>query len=297
MLAQHEVRGAGGLALGAVHSGRVGQLDVLARIAGRESAQLGDASAAQREAAVDADVGDGPGVAVAHPEVAIVAPGRDPIPDPEPLTCVGGDRAAVIDVPGGNQPVADESVQHGCLLARVGHHPHPVVATVAAVEGVGGELGQRLGAFGFAGVDPDVSPAPQRVPDLTDPLTNRLTNSLTRVRAGRGVGGPAHAPADPGDHPDPHRLPKGAPPRLDEPSGRRAYLLRAGTDALGRPDTSSAGLDLRTCGERATLCGRASAVRSGVLYARGSNACLCNRTVMPVHSAALSTLQAAKPDD
>ena len=52
----------------------------------------------------------------------------------------------------------------------------PPRALVTGVEGVGGELGQRLGAFGVAGVDPDLATAPQRVPHLTDPLTNRLTN-------------------------------------------------------------------------------------------------------------------------
>ena len=124
MLAQHQVTGAGGLALGAVDRGRVGQLDVLARIAGGEGAQLGGASAAQGEAAVGADVGDGPGVAVAHAEVAVVAPGRDPVPDPEPFPGVGGDGVGVVDVPGGDQPVADRAVQRGRLLAGVGHHQH-----------------------------------------------------------------------------------------------------------------------------------------------------------------------------
>ena len=201
MLTQHQVAGAGGLALGAVDGGRVGQLDVLACVTGREGAQLGGASAPEGEAAVGADVGDGPGVAVAHAEVAVVAPGRDPVPDPEQFPGVGGDRAAVIDVPGGHQPVADESVQHCCLLAGVGHHQHPARALFAGDEGVGGEPGQRLGAFGVAGIDPDLATAPQRVPDLTNPLTmpltnlltNRPTNPLTRVLAGRGVGGGAGA--------------------------------------------------------------------------------------------------------
>ena len=55
----------------------------------------------------------------------------------------------------------------------------PPGSPVAGVDGVGGELCQRLGAFGVAGVDPDLAAAPQRVPHLTDPLTIRLTIRLT----------------------------------------------------------------------------------------------------------------------
>ena len=62
-----------------------------------------------------------------HAEVAVVAPGRDPVPDPEPFTGVGDDRVGVVDVPGGDEPVADRAVQRGCLLAGVGHHQHAAV--------------------------------------------------------------------------------------------------------------------------------------------------------------------------
>jgi len=67
--AQDQVRGGDGLALGAVDRGRVGQLDVLTDVAGRDGAQVGGVPAPQREApvvTVGADGGDGPGVAVRH---------------------------------------------------------------------------------------------------------------------------------------------------------------------------------------------------------------------------------------
>ncbi len=44
---------------------------------------------------------------------------------------------------------------------------------------VGGELGERLGAFGLAGVDADLATGPECLEHLTDMLTEILTGRLT----------------------------------------------------------------------------------------------------------------------
>ena len=108
---------------------------------------------------------------------------RSPTPSRSPV--VGDDGVGVVEVAGGEESVADRAVQRGRLLAGVGHHQHAArvaAAGVAGVDGVGGELRQRLGAFGVTGVDPDLATAPQRVPDLTDPLTTAAHHSLTTGR-------------------------------------------------------------------------------------------------------------------
>ena len=70
---------------------------------------------ADRDRAVVADAGDGPGVAVAHPrlpvaESAVIAAGDDRVPDPR--------RGAVVqlDLPTGFQDAVEDQVRTSCLL-------------------------------------------------------------------------------------------------------------------------------------------------------------------------------------
>ena len=83
-LAESEVCGVDGLALGSVGGGGVGELDVLADVVGGQRALAGAAGDVQ--AAVGADAGHGPGVAVGDAEVAVVASGGDPVAEADPLT-------------------------------------------------------------------------------------------------------------------------------------------------------------------------------------------------------------------
>ena len=102
-----------GLALGAVDGGGVGELDVLARrtSAGRvRSPRARDAEACRR-----VDAGDGPGVAVGDPEVAVVAAGGDPVADPDPLPG-GGDHGACRVRRG--RPAAEAMVADGGVERR-----------------------------------------------------------------------------------------------------------------------------------------------------------------------------------
>src|SRR3546814_392150 len=88
-----------GLARGAVQWGGIGLLAVLACVACEARGQATRppaTSPAEGEGAVGGEGGDGPGVAVAHAEVAVVAPGRDPVPDADPFPGVGEDRAGVV---------------------------------------------------------------------------------------------------------------------------------------------------------------------------------------------------------
>ena len=90
VLADQQVRGGDGLALGAVGGGGVGELDVLADVV---RGQRAPARPRRRpsSAAVVCDAGDGPGVAVGDAEVAVVASGGDPVADADPLTRRGDD--------------------------------------------------------------------------------------------------------------------------------------------------------------------------------------------------------------
>ena len=86
-----------GLALGAVDGGGVGELDMLAHVRRGQGPVPGPAG--DGEAAVGADAGDGPGVAVGDVEVAVVAAGRDPVADPDLFTGAGGERPGLAGEP------------------------------------------------------------------------------------------------------------------------------------------------------------------------------------------------------
>ena len=84
VLADHDVRGVDGLALGAVGGAGVGELDVLVDILSREDAAA--VAVGHVEAPVRVDRGDPPGFAVGDVEVAVVAAGGDPVADADALT-------------------------------------------------------------------------------------------------------------------------------------------------------------------------------------------------------------------
>ena len=86
-LADDEVGGVDGLALGAVRGRGEGELDVSVDVVGGQLAVTG--TAGEEEAAVAADAGDGPDVAVGDAEVAVVAARCDAITEADPLTKAG----------------------------------------------------------------------------------------------------------------------------------------------------------------------------------------------------------------
>ena len=103
------------------------------------------------------DGGDGPGVAVRDAEVAVVAAGRDPVPDPEPFPGAGGDHVGVLDGPAATSRSRIAPLS-AATCSRVSAITNMPVAPIGHDAG-GGELGQRLGAFGLGGVEPDLTAA------------------------------------------------------------------------------------------------------------------------------------------
>jgi hypothetical protein len=188
VLSEQQVAGAGGLALGAVDRGRVGELDMLADVGARKGAYVGGPVSVQGQAAVLADRGDGPGVAVADGKVMVVAAGGDTVADADPLPRLCDETAGVVDLAGRDEAVADRAVEGGDLLAGVGDHQQtPAVAPPGAGsgEGVGGELSERVDALGLGGVEADLTTTPQCGPYLTDTLTKWLTPRGTLGRSYR----------------------------------------------------------------------------------------------------------------
>ena len=98
VLADEDVCGVDGLALGAVDGGGVGELDEPCRVVGRDRrVATAPGRVVEQEAAVVADAGDGPGLPVRDLEVGVVAAGRDPVSEPDPLPGSSGDHLARID--------------------------------------------------------------------------------------------------------------------------------------------------------------------------------------------------------
>jgi len=118
-LADEQVGLVDGLALGAVHRGGVGELEVLLHIGGWKGALPG--SSADRHTAVGTYCGDGPVVSVRDFEVAVVASRRDPVTHIDLLTGARGEHAATaptIDPTTSLSP--DSGVEGGDLIAGVG---------------------------------------------------------------------------------------------------------------------------------------------------------------------------------
>jgi hypothetical protein len=132
VVGEDEVRGRGGLALGAVDGDGVGQFHMLAYVGGRDAADL-TAGGRQLQGPVGADGGDGPGLPVRDAQVAVVEPGGDPVADAEAFPGVGDHGLAVVDMTGGDEPVPDGAVQRRDLFTGIGEHqPTPGVLGVVA---------------------------------------------------------------------------------------------------------------------------------------------------------------------
>ena len=82
-VADGDVGAVDGLALGAVDGGGVGELDEPGRVLRRDSRSR--PTPVQDQAAVLADAGHGPGLAVRDAEVGVVAAGGDAVPEPDPF--------------------------------------------------------------------------------------------------------------------------------------------------------------------------------------------------------------------
>ncbi|MEJ7690630.1 MAG: hypothetical protein WKF76_09515 [Nocardioidaceae bacterium] len=150
LFTDEDVRGSDGLALGTVHRGGVGEFHELRRVVGRDLSV--PPVGVQEEAAVVADAGDGPGLAVRDLKVGIVAPGRYPIPEPDPLTARGGDRPTVCGAISCSV-ITDRSVQVRDLLTGIGDDQ--------VTRGAG--VGEGGGSFDLGGVDHDLASAVEGV--------------------------------------------------------------------------------------------------------------------------------------
>ena len=118
-----QVCGVGGGSLGAIDGAGVGELDVVAHVRGGQDPFA--AASGNNRRAVGAEPGHGPGVAVGDIGVAVVAPRRDLVPDPDPFPRPGREHMGVVDVPAGDEPFADGPVEVGHLRTGVGHQQHP----------------------------------------------------------------------------------------------------------------------------------------------------------------------------
>ncbi len=185
VLAEDEVCCAGGGALRAVRGCGVGEFDMSADVAGgQDSLTFGPARDGQPPVALDA--GDGPGVAVGHVQVAVVAACRDLIPDPDPLTRPGGHLLGVIDHADGEEPVADRGVQRADLLAGIDYHRNRLACPVPG----GDRVGDRCMPLGLARMQADLAAAMQGVEYRFGPLRGPHQHGQLRV-VGVGDGGGA----------------------------------------------------------------------------------------------------------
>ena len=150
-VAEGDVGVVNGLALGSVDRGGVGELDEPGDVLRRDLAIA--PVAVKDQAAVLADAGDDPSLAVRDPEVGVVAAGGDAVPGPDPFAASGHQRWVCVGrVAGGGVGatlVADRGIEAGHVLLGVGDDE---VAGRA-------RLGEGGGAFAVARVDHD-RPAP-----------------------------------------------------------------------------------------------------------------------------------------
>ena len=150
-------------------------------------------AAGDEQAAVLADPGDGPGVAVGDSEVAVVASGGDPVAETDPLTTTRDGLTSTLTrsltrlarhgcSPGAVAAVADGCVERSDLVAGVGDDE-----LVAVISADGADGGQGCGAFDLAGMEDDLAALEQCVEDLTGPLTSAHEQAEVGVR---GIGEP-----------------------------------------------------------------------------------------------------------
>jgi hypothetical protein len=107
-----------GLALHAVHGAGVGQLKMVADVLGGQCPLAPLAS--DGDVATAPELGNGPGVAVRDAYLRVVASGRDPVTDTDPLSRIRGRGALVVDPAGRDETLADRGVELVDLLAGVG---------------------------------------------------------------------------------------------------------------------------------------------------------------------------------
>ena len=199
VLAEEEVAGVGGLALGAVDGGGVGELDVLAHVAGRERSAVparavacGGSGCRRASMPVTVQVSR-----LATPRsrslrrVATRSP--TPIRSPAPVTTP----TTVIDVAGGDEPVADRAVERGDLFAGVGHHQHPVCGRLAACWRRRGRRAPavRSASVGWTTIWPARPPGCRSTSPGRTPGAHRQAE--VGVLAGRRTGAPCRGHARP----------------------------------------------------------------------------------------------------
>ncbi len=149
VLPDHEMGGVSGVALHPIHRARVGQLHMLEHVDGRQApASVG---AGDGEAAVRGDAGDGPGVPVRDPQGGVVAAGRDPVADPDPLPRPCHQSVVIIDSAGRDETFPDRRVQIGDLLTGIRCHRQIGPANDRSSGSVGEGCGRGRGRWGAAG--------------------------------------------------------------------------------------------------------------------------------------------------
>jgi hypothetical protein len=184
VVADDDVGGVDGLALGAVRRARVGQLDGRVDVVGRH---LTDAVAVcQLESAVDQDAGDGPGVAVGDAEVRIVASGADAIADRQELARTGSRRwSAAAELAVLEATRLDGGVERRDLVSGVGDDETSLA-------------GQCVQSLDVGGVETDLAAGQEPVEDFSRALSTahqqaevgvlRVLEAMDDVEGELGVG-------------------------------------------------------------------------------------------------------------
>ena len=171
-------RGADGVALDAVDGGGVGELDVLARVVGgQRTAVRASAACVTSQLAVAVDAGDGPGVAVGDAEVAVVAAGRDPVPDTDPLA------GAVVTVARSSTwPAATSRSRIAALRAATCSRVSATTTARARRERCGGASASAAMRSASVGWSADLAAGEQRVEHLAGAvLAGRASRRRRRV--------------------------------------------------------------------------------------------------------------------
>ena len=153
-VAEGDVGAVDGLALGSVDGGGVGELDEPRGVLRRDHPVA--SAAVEDQAAVLADAGDGPGLAVATPRSGSLR--RVATRSPSPIRS-----PRAVDHRIGRSPVAGSARRWSRIAALRSATCSRVSATTRSPAGA--RLGERGGALDVAGVDDDLTAAMQRVED------------------------------------------------------------------------------------------------------------------------------------
>ena len=169
-LADDEVRGVNGLPLGAVRGRGEGELDVSVDVVGGQLALAG--AAGDDEAAVVADAGNRPDVAVGDAEVAVVAARCDAVTEPDALTTAGD---------GLTIPLTSRSRRRSRMAALMDPTCSRVSAMISSSPAAPMSA-SACGALDLAGVDDDLAARSKSVEDLTGTLTSAHEQAEVGVR-------------------------------------------------------------------------------------------------------------------